>query len=344
MITLTDIAEKAGVAVSTVSRVLNNKAQKYRISKATRDLVLQAAKELNYHPNELARGLRLNKTHTIGLMVPDISNPFFAYITHVIQTQASQYGYSLIVCSTNENINTEVEQIELLRRKGIDGYIIMPIGTKYEHIEELLNLNKPVVLIDRCIDELNTNSVSVDNYTGAYNAVEHLINKGHTRIAIIQGLPNTSTNTARVNGYKDALTKNGITVNPNYIVGNDFRKENGYIETKLLINLESRPTAIFSTSDLITLGALEAISEENLSIPDDISVVAFDDVDFAPFLFAPLTAVRQPRELMGEVAVKILIENISTRTNPQKKSIVLKPELIVRKSVLDLGRVHSISA
>src|SRR5690606_24923958 len=202
-----------------------------------------------------------------------------------------------IVCSTNENINTEVEQIELLRRKGIDGYIIMPIGTRYEHIEELLNLNKPVVLIDRCIDELNTNSVSVDNYTGAYNAVEHLINKGHTRIAIIQGLPNTSTNTARVNGYKDALTKNGITVNPNYIVGNDFRKENGYIETKLLINLESRPTAIFSTSDLITLGALEAISEENLSIPDDISVVAFDDVDFAPFLFAPLTAVRQPREL-----------------------------------------------
>ncbi|MFO7446802.1 MAG: LacI family DNA-binding transcriptional regulator [Ignavibacteriaceae bacterium] len=338
MVTLLDIAHKSGVSVSTVSRVLNNKAPKYRISQSTVELVMHAAKELNYHPNELARGLRLNKTHTIGLVVPDISNPFFAYITHVIQTQAYQFGYSLIVCSTNENITTEIEQIELLRRKGIDGYIIMPIGTKYKHIEELLNLNKPVVLLDRCIDQLNTNSVIVDNYSGASDAVEHLISLGHTKIAIIQGLPNTYTNNARVNGYKDVLRKHDIPINENFIVGNDFRKENGYIETKILLNLETRPTAIFSTSDLITLGVLEAIFEEKLHIPDDISIVAFDDIDFAPFLVSPLTAVKQPRELMGEVAVKLLIENIASKNKSERKRITLKPELVVRKSVFNLNK------
>jgi LacI family transcriptional regulator len=332
-VTLNDIANKAGVSVSTVSRVLNHKTKKYRISAETENLIVQAAKKLNYKPNQLARGLRLKKTHTIGLVVPDISNPFFAHVTRIIQTHAYQAGYSLIVCNTDEDINTELAQIELLISKGVDGFIVMPVGTTYVHFQKLMNDDVPLVLLDRSFDNLDTNSVVVDNYAGAYKATEYLISMGHAKIAIIQGLPDTYTNNARVKGYLDALKDSGIDVNRNYIVGKDFRKENGYIETKFLLGLEDPPTAIFTTSDLITLGVLEAISEENLIVPEDISLVSFDDIDFAPFLFAPLTAVRQPKEMMGEVAVKLLIDELKLKKEHDHRKIVLKPELVVRNSV-----------
>lgn len=335
-VTLKDIAEKTHCSVSTVSRVLNNKSKQYRISEETEKLVLDTAKDLNYRPNELARGLRLKRSHTIGLVVPDISNPFFAYVTHHIQRHAYEAGYSLIVCNTDEDINLEIEQIELLRRKGVDGYIILPVGTNHEHIIELATLNKPYVLLDRSFDDIKSNAVVVDNRKGAYQAVKHLIDNDHQRIAIIQGLKNTSTNTARLSGYYDALKDNGIPIDEKLVVGNDFRKENGYIETKLLMKLENPPTAIFTTSDLITLGTLEALSEEEKHVPKDISIVAFDDIDYAPFLVAPLTSVRQPRDLMGKVAVKMLIDDIKSKGNGKKERIVLDPKLILRKSVLNL--------
>lgn len=336
-VTLNDIASKAGVSVSTVSRVLNNKTKKYRISQETESLILKAAKKLNYRPNQLARGLRLKKTHTIGLIVPDISNPFFAHVTRIIQTHAYQAGYSLIVCNTDEDIETELEQVELLISKGVDGFIVMPVGTTSSHIKKLMDEYVPLVLLDRSFDDLDTSSVVVDNYTGAYKATEYLISMGHSRIAVIQGLPDTYTNNARVKGYLDALKDGGIEVNRNYLVGKDFRKENGYIETKFLLGLEQPPTAIFTTSDLITLGSLEALSEEKLIIPDDVSLVSFDDVDFAPFLFAPLTAVRQPKEIMGEVAVKLLIDGLRSKGINDYRKIVLKSELVVRGSVKKLA-------
>ncbi len=338
VVTLNDIARKSGVSVSTVSRVLNNQSIKYRISQKTAARVQKAARDLNYQPNHLARGLRLKKTHTIGLVVPDIANPFFSYVTRMIQKYAYDYGYSLIVCNTDENIDTEIEQITLLRGKGVDGYIIMPVGVEKDHIVELINQNKPVVLLDRCFDDLETNSVIVDNYTGAYQATEFMIGLGHTKIAIIQGLLNTSTNTERLRGYTHALKDHDITVCDQYIVGNDFRKDNGYIETKFLLGSEDLPTAIFTMSDLITLGCFEAIYEHQLEIPNDISVLSFDDIDFADFLKAPLTAVRQPKELMGQVAVKMLIEDIRQKGRGKKQKVVLKTDLIIRKSVRQIRR------
>jgi LacI family transcriptional regulator len=332
-VTLNDIALQAGVSVSTVSRVLNNKYEKYRISLKTKQLVAKAAKDLKYHPNDLARSLRLKRTQTIGLVVPDISNPFFACITHTIQNCVYMSGYSLIVCITNEDLETEIKQIELLRRKGVDGYIIMPVGIKNEHIEELYNYNIPIVILDRNLEDLKTNSVIVDNYKGAFEATEYIIKCGHRRIAIIQGLQNTYTNNERLRGYMEALALYGIPKNDSYIVGHDFRKENGYIETKLLLSLETPPTAIFATSDLITLGVMQAIDEENCRIPDDISLVAFDDIDFAPYLVVPLTLVKQPKELMGEISVKLLIDDIKHKSKSEKKKIILNPELVIRKSV-----------
>ncbi|HNW59129.1 MAG TPA: LacI family DNA-binding transcriptional regulator [bacterium] len=331
--TITDIATQAHCSVSTVSRVLSKQAKKYRISREMEERILQVAQKLNYRPNHLARGLRLKQSQTIGLVVPDISNPFFAYVTRIIQTFAYNAGYSLIVCNTDENLQTEIDQIELLRSKGVDGFIIMPVGVRYSHLKELLDDGIPLVLLDRCFDEIQTNSVIVNDYKGAFEAVEHLLSEGHTRIAIVQGLAETHTNRARLRGYLDALAKYGIAPDENLIVGDDFRKNNGYIETKILLRLEQPPSAIFTTSDLITLGALQAIQEEGFLIPEDISLVSFDDTDFAPFLYAPLTAVSQPKELMGEIAVKLLIEDLKSKGQKEKKRIVLEPQLIVRKSV-----------
>lgn len=347
--TLKDVAKRANRSVSTVSRVLNNKSRKFRISKDTEALVLKAAQELNYRPNQLARGLRLKKTQTIGLVIPDISNPFFACLTRSIQKTAHRSGYRVVVCDTDENQELEVEHIDLLLSTGVDGLIVMPVGQEFKHLESVRRKGACLVLVDRCFDEFDASSVIVDNYKGAYEAVEHLINAGHTRIAIIQGLPHTYTSNKRLEGYKDALTNHGIPIDNRLIVGKDFRKQNGYVETKFLLSMEARPTAIFATSDLITLGALEGIFEEGLSIPDDVSLVAFDDIEFAPFLVAPLTIVSQPREMMGEIAVKLLVEEIENARNLQAgkaKRIVLTPKLVVRDSVrvLSAASANEVSA
>ena len=335
-IRLSDIAKKSGLSVSTVSRVLNKKSQKYRISKEVERIVIKAAEELNYRPNQLARGLRLRKTHTIGLVAPDLANPFFAQIVKTIQTEVHKLGYSLIVCDSDENFDLEVEHTRLLYSNGVDGLIVMPVGQEYKHFETLIADGIPIVMVDRGFDDLTTNMVVVDNYGGAFEAVEYLIENGHRRIAIIQGLPDTFTSRGRLQGYLDALAKHGISVDENLIVGKDFRKENGYIETKFLLKSAKLPTALFTTSDLITLGALQAISEEGLDVPRDISIIAFDDLESADYFRCPVTAIAQPRENLGEMAVKLLAEEFRAPGLTDKRKIVLKPTLIVRNSV---GRI-----
>ena len=341
-VTLNDIAKKSGFSISTVSRVLNNKSERYRISHGVEEIVLRAAKELNYRPNELARGLRLRKTHTIGLIAPDLSNPFFAVIVKTIQTASHKLGYSLVVCDSDEDAELEVEHTGLLNSKGVDGLIVMPVGQRSAHFQSLLDDGFPLVIVDRGIDELKTNMVVVDNYGGAFEAVEHLIAHGHRQIAIIQGLPHTFTSTERLRGYTDALRKYGIPVDESLVVGRDFRKENGYLETKILLKGSRAPTAIFTTSDLITLGALQAIGEERLDVPRDISIVAFDDLESADYFRCPITAVAQPREALGEMAVKLLIDELETPGQREFRKIVLKPTLIVRNSVRQVSSPSSV--
>lgn len=331
-VTLKDIARLAGVSVSTVSRVLNNKATEYRISADTEEEILQAAQKLKYRPNQIARGLRLKKSNTLGVLAPDVSNPFFAYIIKRVQNIAHSLGYSIVVCNTDENLDQEIEHVNVLYRNRVDGLIAMPVGQDYRHFQEWVDKGRPVVLLDRCFEGIETNKVLVDNYSGARDAVEHLIGFGHERIAFIQGLPGTYTNTERLRGYRAALAAHDILIDEELIVGGDFREENGYLEAKLLLMMGHAPTAIFATSDLITLGALKAIYEEGLSIPEDISLVMFDDFDFAPYLKCPVTAVRQPKELMGEMAVKLLVDELKGESKGGKR-VVLKTTLVVRDSV-----------
>jgi LacI family transcriptional regulator len=332
-VTLRDIALKSGISVSTVSRILNKKSAKFRISKETEKLVLKTAKELAYRPNQLARGLRLKKTHTIGLVAPDIANPFFALIIKGVQTQAHQLGYSLVVCDTDEDLALEIEHVNLLYSKGVDGFIVMPVGQKFQHLQFLLDNAVPLVLVDRCSEELQTSTVVVDNVAGAYEAVDYLAKQGHRRIAIIQGLPDTFTSRGRLQGYLKALRDNGIPADESLIVGNDFRRQNGYIEMKLLLQGVSRPSAVFTTSDLISLGALEAIREEGLTIPEEISIVTFDDIEPSSLFRCPITAVAQPKRTIGEMAVKLLTDRIKNPGRHEMKNVVLKPELVIRESV-----------
>ncbi len=343
-ITLNDIAKRSGFSISTVSRVLNKKTKKYRISEEVEQIVLKAAGELNYRPNQLARGLRLKKTHTIGLVAPDISNPFFASIIKTIQTEAHKMGYSLLVCDSDEGLELEIEHASLLSSKGIDGLIVLPVGQEFSHLQELVNDGIPVVMLDRSFDGLSASQVVIDNRAGAFEAVEHVIQHGHRRIAIVQGLPDTFTSRGRLQGYFEALAAHGIAADHTLVVGKDFRKENGYIETKFLLKSAHPPTALFTTSDLITLGALEAISEEGLTMPRDLSLVAFDDLDAAEFFRCPITAVAQPKEAMGEMAVKLLSDQMRNPETSEIRTIVLKPTLVVRSSVAGPARLSTTNA
>lgn len=332
-ITLKNIAIQAGVSVPTVSRVLNGKSKHYRISNETRELILKVAKELNYSPNQLARGLRLKRTNTLGYITPDISNPFFSSIARVVEKYARRQGYSIILCDSEENTDIEEDSIQLLNDRKIDGLIISPVGQATDHLKEAYNKNIPIVLIDRFFPDLDFPYVTSDNYKGSLEATSYLIDSGHTRIAYIQGLKNTSPNNERIKGFKDAHKNFGIELDESLIVGNSFGEENGYIEMKLLLKRSNKPSAVFAGSNLISLGALKALAEENMKVPDDISMISFDDQPYSKFLATPMTTVSQPSSQIGQLATKILIDIIETNKQFEPKGILLPTTLIKRDSV-----------
>ncbi len=332
-ITLQGIADQLNLSVTTVSRVLNGKSDRYRISKETQDSVNKLAKELKYSPNQLARGLRLKRTNTIGYIIPDISNPFFASIAKSVEKFARKSGYSIILCDSEENTEIEENLIQLMIERKVDGLILSPVGLEITHLKNLIQKNVPVVLLDRYFPDLEIPFVTSDNYQGALEAVSLLIENNHSQIACIQGLKNTSPNNDRVKGYLDAHKKYGLTVDNNLIVGDSFGEENGYIETKLLLKRSKLPTAIFAVSNLISLGAIRAITEEGLKIPDDISMISFDDQPYSRFLSTPMTTVSQQSTQIGQIATKLLISQIESNKNIEQNGIFLQTKLIIRDSV-----------
>jgi len=334
--TLIDIAVKTGFSVSTVSRVLHDKSQKYKISEETKIAVRKAAEELGYRPNTLARGLRLKKTHEIGVIVPDIANPFFASLIKGLATELRKVGYNFVVYDSDENIGIERASIKSLLEKRVDALIIASVGQDFSHLSRLRESGVPMVTVDRCFDPLDVDSVSTDNVKGSLLAMNHCLREGHTRIAFIQGLPGTYANETRLQGYKLALENAGIPLDKRLIVGDDFRSMNGYLETKLLLKMSPPPSAIFTAGDLIALGALEACREDNFQIPDRISLVTFDDPVFATYLSPALTAIEQPIAKMAETAVAMLFRRIRI-PDAERRQVLLEPKLIVRNSVSRLS-------
>ncbi len=339
--TLTDIARKIGVSVSTVSRVLHDDTKKYKISEETQALVRQAAEELGYTPNKLARGLRLSKTHQIGVIVPDISNPFFATMVKSVSKEARKAGYSIIVADSDEDANVEGDSLKAFLENRVDGFLVAAVGQNDAHIREVVNKRAPLVMLDRWFEDLAVDAVSVDNVKGGMLATQHLIREGHRKIAFIRGLRGTNASDGREQGYRTALTTAGLPVGDRYIVGDDFGTLNGYLESKSLLQLPDPPTAIFAAGDLIALGVLQALREESVPVPKKISLVTFDDPSFASYLSPPLTAIEQPIETMGEIGVKLLIRRMRD-PDAEVKRVLLEPRLIVRESVARLSTLVDI--
>ena len=331
--TLKSIAERLGLSVTTVSRVLNGRARKYRISEKTEEAVMEVARRLNFLPNQLARGLRLNRTLTIGLVIPDISNTFFANIARNVETEARKRKYSTILCDSGENTELEIESLELLRSRKVDGLVLSPVGEMAAHLKKYENSELPIVIVDRYLPDLKLPYVASDNYKGAHNAVSFLIENGHKTIACIQGLRKTMPNIERLRGYEDALKQHRIQLDKSLIVGNDFGQDNGYIQTKLLLSTRRDVTAILALSNLISLGALRAIQEEGLNVPGDISIISFDDQPYSAYLATPMTTVAQNNAEMGRVAVQLLFDQIDSPQPLQTRGLLLPTEFIERKSV-----------
>jgi LacI family transcriptional regulator len=335
-----ELARLLDLSITTVSRVLNGKSEKYRISLETTERVRQAAKDYNYSPNRIARGLKLDRTDTIGLIIPDISNPFFADIAQSIEKEARAKGFSLILCDSGDDLNIEKDLISLLRSHKVDGIIIAPVGTRFEHIVDIYNTGLPLVIIDRCSPDINLPTITSDNYQGSYDATTYLISLGHKKIACIQGMPESYPNKERLRGYLDACRDNNIVIDEDLIVGDSFVMENGYRQTRIILSMEDPPTAIFAFSNLISLGVIKATNETGMRIPEDISLISFDEQPYSAFLGTPMTTVNQKKSEIGQIAIDVLLKFILKKEYKKGVYMKLKTDLIVRDSVKSLKNLE----
>lgn len=328
--TLVSIAERTGFSVSTVSRVLSGKAAKYRISDKTIALIAQEARRCNFTPSLLAKGLRTNRTDTLGLLIPSIDNPYFAHIASIIVQEARTRGYKVILIDTSEDEQNEQEGIRSLISRKVDGILIAPAGGDPAFLESVAQ-QTPVVCIDRCFAKTSLPYVVTDNFRGGREATQYLIDHGHERILCIQGVRHSMPSTERVAGYRQALAENGIKQWA-HVVGDGFSIRNGYEQTLRALHVRQRPTAIFALSNTILLGALKAIRELRLRIPDDISVLSFDNYEYLDYLDPSVTRISQPSAEIGAQAMEILLRRISGEA-PQTDQLRLAPSLVACRSV-----------
>ena len=335
--TLKLIANQLGCSVTTVSRTLSGQASRYRISKATEASVSQLAAQLNFVPNPIARGLRLKKTQTIGLVIPDISNPFFAGIAHAVTLGARKLGYSIILCDSQGDNALEAKSIALLKSQHVDGIVVSPVGLSADHLLALAKWKLPVVCVDRYFPGVPLHFVGSDNLGSAREATRFFIQHGHRHIACLQGLQGTLTNQLRLRGYREVLAEQQLAVDDGLIVGDAFTEQSGYMATKHLLQTRPEVTAILAFSNQNAFGALQALAEEKRRIPEDISLISFDDQPYLAHLATPMTTVAQPYAEMGEVAVNWLCEQIQSPRPPVPGGVLLPTRLMVRRSVKTLS-------
>lgn len=329
-----DVAEKAKVSQSTVSRVLNNYPH---IKETTRKKVLKAIEELGFTRDEIARSLASNKTRTIGLIVGDITNPFFAESAKVITGKAQEMQYDVILCNTNHSEENLNKYIQTLKGKRVDGIIIAAANKDNEQIKELYDQGFPVVLFNSILEHQKANYIAVDNYKGAKLAVKHLYNLNHRKIAYIAGPSTYVTTHLRNLGYQDALKELGIAINTDYIYSQNFSYNEVYQFTKKLLKSPNRPTGFFAASDQMALAVLDAAASENIKVPQELSVVGFDDIDLAKNQYIGLTTITQPKEKMATLVLEKLLLLIE-RTENQEEGfrIILEPDLVQRKTTASI--------
>lgn len=325
--TIKMIAKMACVDVSTVSRALNNSE---KVKPETRERIKALARKLNYRPNEVARCLVGKKTNTVGVIVPELLNSFYAEIVSAIEQYFIDEGYSIILGTSDYNPEKEGKYTDLFIKKRVEGIILAAHCKPYSKKDIIKALSIPMVFIENYQNTGICSSVNVDNVYGAKLAVEHLKKLGHSRIGFIG---DTVTNAERLEGYMLAMNEFFGGYNEDCICVDDVRfEEGGYSKMKKLLDRKPLPTAVFCVNDYFVIGAIKAVKESGLSVPDDISIVGFDDLRGITYTDIPATTIRQPKGELGKMAASILLETIKNPDNPVIKDIILKPELVVRKS------------
>lgn len=331
--TITEIAKELNISASTVSRALNNNPA---ISKKTREAVIELAKKRNYLPNLLALNLLKKRTNTIGVIVPEITSYFFSSIISGIQDLLNPLGVNMIIGQSNESFEEEKSLVRTFASIRVDGFLISPSSkTKnFDHLKILTENNIPLVIFDRDCEGLEVDKVFVDEYKGAFQAVEHLIKSGCRRIAHIAGPFTLSTARHRLKGYEDALKLHGLPVNKEYIVeSRGFTPKHGIRPTKQLLTLQNPPDAIFTINDGVAIGAMFVLKEAGIIIPDQISLIGFDDDPHSSYFKPSLSTVWQPTYEMGMLSARILMKRVNTNNDLSKIRIEkLFPELIIRGS------------
>lgn len=316
--------------MTTVSRIVNGKADQHRISKRTQETVLAELRRCGYIDERSLGNLHIKNTHTIGLVVPSVSNPYFADIATYVIREAEEHGYTTMVLDSREDKDCQRNCLDTLISRKVEGLIIAPCGEDPGFIERINDEIAPVVFIDRYFEGCKIPYVTSNNFQGGLDGTNILIRHGHKNIVCIQGDTFSLPNRRRVAGYLHALKKAELEDKAK-VVGNAFSVSNGYMETKLLLTKTERPTAIFTLSNTIALGAIKAIREASLRIPEDISLVSFDNNIYLDYMTPPITRISQPIAEMGKLASKILFEKIkSSSAVPQ---LELSIEVIVRDSV-----------
>jgi len=331
-VTIKDVAQKAEVSITTVSRVLNDKVDEY-MRKETKDRILQAIKELNFKPDKRAQSLRGLGTKIIGLVIPNRLNPYFEQLAAAVEQVCYKEGYGVLLCSSQNSIERESVYLDLLERQKVDAIILSTVGLKKGELNDLIERGTPIVLVDENVPGVNTPAIFANNYMGGCQATQYLIDLGHRRIAFITGSMNLLSSKDRLRGFCETLKKNDLEPNRKLIKEGDYTYESGYETGKQLLR-KSRDdfTAIFCSDDLMAFGVIQAIKKKGMKVPDDYSIVGFDDMYFSSISSPQLTTVAQPVKEMAFRAFVAVKEQISGGLFQEKKHQFLDTQLIVRES------------
>ena len=332
MTTIRDVARLAGVSVATTSKVINKKGA---VRPKLTQRVLSAMESLDYHPNQIARSLKVRETRTVGMVIPDIINPFFTAVIRGVESEARARGYSLILCDSQEDPSLEQANLNMLFARRVDGVLLAPTRANVAQ-DRLTRRRLPLVFFDRIWPGFAGSAVVVDNLGAAYDATRHLIGLGHRRIAIITGRLDLSTGMDRLEGFRRALQRAGLPLHDRYLQQGDFQLESGYSCGLNLLQLAEPPTAVFSCGNQMTLGLMRALGELGVPCPGRVSVLGFDDFDWVANFSPRLTTVAQPSMEMGKQAVMMLLRKIESFNeadrDDEEKVVTLRAELRVRDS------------
>ncbi len=329
MITIKEIAKKSGVSVGTVSKVLN---YDMTVGEINRKKVMRTIEELNYKPNKIARSLSKGKTKNIGFIIPDITNPFFPALVKGASDVLISEGYYVHLCSSDDDPDKEDLYINDLKSMWVDGIIIAPSDTENRDVSVFNTITVPIVVVDREIEGLNRDLVIINNKEAAYEAVNYLIDNGHKKIVLLTGPEYTKTAQTRFEGWKKAVGEKKL-FKKELVFWGRFTIDSGYEMMKKVFDNLGKVDAVFACSDFIALGAIQAIEERGYKIPDDISIIGFDDIYLSRFLKPPLTVVRQPIYDMGKTAGEILLKKMNNISDFVPERVVIKGKLVIRGSV-----------